>query len=168
MTNNTFSENRIKIPYAEYAVLAVIMFLHYSDFISIKIAGASPLIFIPLCVSVSMFYGTVQSIIFFGVAGVLADCFAGNTHIFNLSVMLITGIVLAVTVKYLFNNNIAAALTLTGIASGFYFSAKWIVFYLLPNVSSKMFALSRIFLPSFLYTVAFIFPIYLLKRKANK
>lgn len=159
-----FDEKKLRFPY--FAVIAgVIFFLfHYTGLISFKIGNASPFLFVPLVVAVAMYYGELTGLFYGLFAGLLIDTSASSSFCFNTVFLMLAGFIVGILAEFLFNVNFKASLALSIIVSFFYFGAKWIVFYFIPDVQGKIYFLLQYSLPSAFYTCAFIVPFFFAEK----
>lgn len=159
-----FSDKKYSFPVIECVLAVVLFILHYTSLIDITIYMASPFILLPLCISVAFFRGEVVGLIFSGVCGFACDAVAGQTSVYNTIAFVIIGFFAGVLAKNIFNKNLKGAFILSLCFSAGYFSFKWLIFYLIPDIEGKVYHLFWNIAPSILYTAVFIIPFFYLEK----
>ena len=125
-----------------------------------SIAGARPLLIIPMVVCIAMFVGPVGG----GAAGVagglLWDMFADRLLGFNALLLLCIGCAAGLLVRLLIRNNLLSALLLCAAALLLQGMADWFFTYVLMAEREPLFVLIHQILPNMLYSLVVSAPLY--------
>ncbi|MBE6728981.1 MAG: hypothetical protein E7568_01960 [Ruminococcaceae bacterium] len=159
-----FSEKKYAFPLIESILAFVIFLLHYTGLLDLTVYTASPFILLPLCIAIAVFRGELAGLIFGLVIGVACDACASSTTCFNSVTLMLTGFLVGILSKHIFNKNFKGTFALALLSCAVYFAAKWFIFYLLPDVQGKIYFLLYHSLTSAFYTTLFIIPFYYLEK----
>ncbi len=145
-------------------LFVVLLLFQYNSGISIKIAGANPLLPLALLFAVSMFVGELSAALIGLAVGVYMDGITATPVGFNAIILFLLALLVSLTVKYLFNNNIRSAIAVCLIATGIYFAFRWLLGFAFSGIDISLGYLTQFALPSTLYTSAFMIPFYYLEK----
>ena len=146
-------------------IFFALFILHYTDFISIKIANANPFIPLAFFVAICMFCSEISAFFSGLICGIVIDTSASTYIGFNSILFMIIGLIVAFTVHYLFNNNIRSCITLSLICTAVYFLMRWLFFHAFGiGFGNSVNYLLTITLPSIIYTFIFVIPFYYFER----
>ena len=146
-------------------IFAFLLLTHYTGPARLAVAGALPLLVLPMLCAFSMFHDEMVSAFTGLTIGILMDSVAARSVCFNAIMMFLISLAVSLITRLLFNNNIRAALALGIIGSLFYFLVRWAVFFAFyETAAGNMTYLTRFALPSAIYTAAFLVPFYYLQR----
>ena len=158
----TFAANRsVYIKRILLAVLVVFTAVaQHTDTALPRLFSVPPMLLVPVVVSIAMFERSTVGMIFGTMAGVLWD-FATVRGDGYFSVLLCAvGFLSGAAVTYLMRNNIYSALVLGGIATTVCNVGYWLIFIRGKGYEGALSVLFSYYLPSVLYTMAYVFVYY--------
>ncbi len=152
-----------------FLLFFILAFVHNTGFRPFSIGNANPFSVFALLIAFSMF-ATEWSSCFAGLfLGIFIDGASSNGSIFHTVIFFLAALFVSVTSRYLFNNNIKAAVVICLICSLFLFGTKWIIFYGFNlGVNESVTFLLKSALPSAVYTTVFILPFYYFEKALFK
>lgn len=151
--------------FAVIGIGAVLLYLLSSTgILTLEIKNATPLLLLPLIVSVAMAAREWVGLVFGGFCGIMLDITAAQSYFFNFLTLAVIGCACGLVCSYLVNNNFYSALLLSLSSSASYFIIHWLVFFLIPARSDSLVFLLNYSLPSAVYTSLFIVPFYFAVR----
>lgn len=153
----------------EFIIFAFLFLLHYSQALHISVIRANPITLIPFLVAFSFFNEEWVCAIVGMVVGIFMDSSSAKFSLFHTTVLMLIALFAALTVHYLFNNNLRSAIALSLLATLFYFLLRWLFFHAVSgSIEDSLFYLLYYALPSVVYTNLFIIPFYYLQKKFHK
>ena len=136
-------------------LMAGLFIIQYNGVFSISIGGANPMLTLSLCVAFSMFASELDSVLFGMFTGFLTDgAAAGTKGFFNTLTFMLIALAVALTVRYLFNNNYRSAIALGVICGAVYYLARFAFCVPKESIESGVGYLLSCSLPSVIYTAA--------------
>lgn len=129
-----------------------------------SVGGALPVLVLPFVVTVGVFERELAGAAFGLAAGLLMDLFSPHVGGFNAVSLMIIGCVCGLFVSYLLTVTLRSALLLFCGASVLYFTSQWLIYYVFKGYERPFYYLYQYQLPSFLYTLLFLIPIYYFVR----
>lgn len=152
-----------------FLLFLILAFAHNTGFRPFTIGGANPFSVFALLIAFSMF-ATEWSSCFAGLfLGIFMDSGSANGSIFYTILFFLSALFVAVASRYIFNNNLRAAIVICLICSILLFGTRWLIFYGLNIGAAESIAfLFKSALPSAVYTTVFIIPFYYFERAIFK
>ncbi len=148
-----------------FLLFFLLFILHYTDLLSLRIRGVSPLSLLPLLTAFAMFETLPAAAVSGLLVGICMDG-AADTLCFHAVFLLLAASLVSVLSNNLFNKNIRAAAVLTLFLSFSYFFLRWLLFYAFTaGMRDNLSYLLYFAFPSILYTELFILPFYFLYRR---
>lgn len=152
-----------------YAVVLILFYAAtYSGIFNFNIGNALPVPLLAAIVAVAFFYGPQKGFILGLITGIAADAVAANTVCFNTFCFAVLGLAAGLAVTYYFNSNLPSALLLSFVCSAVYYTAKWLIFFLIPQSGEPAKYLIFHALPSAIYTSLFIIPLFFIQKFIQK
>ncbi len=159
-----YSNKEKYVRYAIYAVLILIaMLLQSSNVAFPEIFGARAFLMIPLTIAISMHEREVPAAVFGAGAGVVWDSVSANEGFSTLLLMLL-GAICSILISHLMRNNIITAFVLGCGAVAIYELLYIFVNIILSGAGGAIRQMLTFYLPSFIYTAAFIPVFYYIVR----
>lgn len=153
----------------DFVILALSLMIHFNPLFTLKIYGANPMLPLGFLVAISIFSSELYAVMAGLLTGIFVDSVSSVSFGFNTCIFMFIGLTVAFIARYLFNNNIYAALSLAAISGFLYFVLRWFFFDAISHSASDSFAyLYKTALPSVVYTAVVSVLIYLLKKAINK
>lgn len=157
-----FADSRLI--YIRRALLAVLIvftavFQHIDGAVP-RLFGVPAMILIPLVVSVAMFERSMTGLFFGAFAGILWDFALVRGDGYFAVMLAAVGFFSGAAVTYVVRNNIYSALVLGGISVLFSNTGYWLLFIVRKGYEGAFGVLWSYYLPSALYTMAYIFLYY--------
>ena len=150
-------------------IFILLLCIQYNGVFNIKIAQASPLLFLALLVALCMFCSELTAAVSGVILGIFVDTVTSTLPGFNAILLPLLGLAIALIVRYLFNNNIFSAIALCAVCSTLYYLLRWIFgFAFSSSLAENLTYLLQTALPSVLYTTIFIIPFYYLEKALYK
>lgn len=148
----------------ELLLAAILYLLHYTDLIHISVFGAKPMILLPFLVAYAMHRDELNAAVAGLLTGFFADGAASGTSFLHTFFFFIICFAIALSLHYLFNNNLKTAVMLSVTSAIFYYFLRWICFFAFSGAENSIDYLMQYALPSVIYTSLFIVPFYFLQR----
>ncbi len=163
------SKKRHIVILIDFVLLALSLMIHFNPLFSLKIYGANPMLPLAFLVAISIFSSELYAVMAGLLTGIFVDSVSSVAFGFNTCLFILIGFLVAFTARYLFNNNVYAALALAAISGFMYFVLRWFFFDALSHSANDSFTyLYKFALPSVVYTAVVSVLIYLLKKLINK
>ncbi|MBQ8267208.1 MAG: hypothetical protein IJZ21_02360, partial [Clostridia bacterium] len=99
----------------------VLIFIQYNSVFSIKIMQANPILPISLLIPICMFCSEITAAISGLIVGIFMDSVAATPQGFNAVVLMLLGLVSALIIRHLFNNNVFSSIALCALCASVYF-----------------------------------------------
>lgn len=161
----TSRKNIFKLCLINALLFAVLIYIQYNGVFTLKIAQANPILPLALLVTICMFCSELTAAISGLIVGIFMDSVAATPQGFNAITLMILGLVAALIIRHLFNNNIFAAIALCALCATVYFLLRFIFCIAFSaNLSENLTYLMQTVFPSVLYTAVFAVPFYYLER----
>ncbi len=156
-----FKENREEyIKRAIYILLTVFTaILQNTDGLFPKIQNVPAMLLIPLVICISVFEKPVTGMLFGLLAGFCWDFYSGVFDGFYIILLTLAGYVCSMLINRYMRNNIVTATVFSLGISLFCSLLYWLLFILIPGTVGAALLVTKIYLPSALYTVA-LTPLY--------
>jgi rod shape-determining protein MreD len=148
-------------------LLIVFFTMRHSGLAPLSIGQATPLILLPLVVSISIFYGENVGLLTGFLTGAFMDSVSADSSCFNTLFMLICSAVCGMLSSGLLNRNLKAAICLSVGTSFAYFSLKYLIFFVFSGVSVDYSYFALYLVPSAVYTSLWILPFYFINKKLS-
>jgi rod shape-determining protein MreD len=148
-------------------LIFAVFILRYSGLATLKIGEATPILLIPLILSITIFYSDNIAFVSAILAGLLMDSCAANTSLYNTVFFTVAAAICSVLSNHVLNRNLKAAACLSvGLSFG-YFILYYLIFFIFAGkpVDYDYFILHLI--PSAVYTSVWIIPFYFLQKKLS-
>ncbi len=163
------TKNIFLLRFINTVIFAVFIFIQYNGVFSIKIFNANPFLPLALLVSVSMFCSELSACIAGLIAGIFIDSVAATPMGFNSIILFVLGLMVALIVRHLFNNNIWSAIALCFICTTLYFLIRFIATVAFSLTFAEILTyLIRTVFPSVFYTTVLIVPLYYFEKALYK
>ncbi len=164
-----YDDNKQKyILYAIYALIAVAVCLLQNSRVAFpEIFGARAFLLVPLCVAVSMHEREIPAALFGVFSGILWDLSSGNDG-FNAFVLMILSAVCSVLISHIMRKNIITAFVLSAGAVFIYDAVYVLGNIILSGAGAPWNALFTFYLPSAVYTLAFVPVLYYLVNQVQE
>ncbi|MBQ6714104.1 MAG: rod shape-determining protein MreD [Clostridia bacterium] len=161
----TKKSERIFAQGVNFLLFLILAFAHNTGFHPFSIATANPFAVFALLIAFSMF-ATEWSSCFAGIfLGIFMDSGSANGSIFYTVLFFISALFVTVASRYIFNNNLRAAIVMCLICSLLLFGTRWLIFYGLHlGAAESITFLFKSALPSAVYTTVFIVPFYYFEK----
>lgn len=159
------SKKKFVAIYVNLLLIFILHFLRASGLLSLAVFGVSPIILLPLVVSIAMFFGEWRGATAGFLVGLLMDSLSMGSSIFNSLCIMAIGLLCGIAANFYLNKNIKSAFALSASASFAYYFLKFLFLSIFVDgrVDGKLFA--DFLLPGVVYTSIFIIPFYFLERK---
>lgn len=158
-------KNIYKLRLINALLFAVLIFIQYNSVFSIKIAQASPMLPLALLITVCMFCSEITAAISGLIVGIFMDTASATPQGFNALTLLVLGLVAALIIRHLFNNNIFSSVALCALCSVVYYLLRWIFCLAFSaSLTENLTYLMQMAFPSVIYTAIFSIPFYYLER----
>lgn len=148
-------------------LLLLAFLLRYSG-ATLSIGNATPVLLLPITVSVSIFFGGNASLLSGIFAGVLMDSAAADTSCFNTVFFVLAATAGSMLSSRFLNRNLKAAVCLSVGVSFAYFFIKYLVFFAFRGVAVNYDYFILYLIPSVVYTAVWIIPFYFLQKKLSE
>lgn len=158
-------KKRFTITYLNLLLILLLFLLRASGLLTLKIGFISPIVLLPLVISISLFFGEWNGAAAGFLVGLLMDTTALGSSIFNSLCIMIIGLLSGIAANFYLNKNIKSALALSLGASFLYYLAKFFFIDILAEGKVDGHYFASFLLPSVFYTAVFIVPFYFLQRK---
>lgn len=122
-----------------------------------QINGVSPMVLVPLVVSIAMFEKSFTGMIFGAFAGILWDMFSVTADGYFSIMLAVIGFFCGVIITHVFRNNIVSALILSFGSTVICTLGYWLIFIVANSYTDPMYILQRYYLTGILYTMIFVF-----------
>ena len=154
--------------YLRFTALGIVMilmfFLQTVPGLLPEVGGALPVILLPFVVVTAMMEREVTGAIFGLAAGLLMDLFTANIGAFHAVSLMIIGCICGLFVSYLLTVSLRSALVLYGGSALLYFTAMWLIYYVLPGYERAGSHYISHYIPLMLYSAVFLIPLYFVIR----
>lgn len=162
------SRKRFTIIYINLFLILLLYILRVSGLLLLKIGNISPILLLPLVISIALFFGELNGAIAGFTVGLLMDTSTIGSSVFGCLCIMIIGFLCGIASKFYLNKNIKSALALSVSASFVYYLARFLCFGLFAGkgVDGQYFA--DFILPGAIYTSLFIIPFYFLQKKLKE
>lgn len=167
MKKSPFKKNKNLLTYISLGVLLFIIYLFQSVGAIPHIFGLIPAVTVIYTVVCASVCGEYIGCIIGLVGGLFCDAGAPNSYCFNLIVLTALGITCGLLSAHLFTKRFLSVLFLSAVSVTVYFILHWLIIQLILG-NDNMYYLIRYSLPSVLYSILFIFPIYPLVKIISK
>lgn len=159
------SKKRFTIIYVNLFLILFLYILRASGLLLLQIGNISPIILLPLVISIAMFFGELSGAVSGFVVGLLMDTTSVGSSVFGCLSIMIIGLLCGIAAKFYLNKNIKSALALSVVSSFIYYLVKFLCLGLFSGkgVDGQYFA--NFLLPAVFYTSVFIIPFYFLQKK---
>ncbi len=148
-------------------LLVVAFLLRYSGTSILEIGKATPLILLPLAISIAIFYSENVALVTGLLTGIFMDSVSAESSVYCTLFMVIGCAVCSVLSKRFFNRNLKAALCLSAGMSFLFFTLKYIIFFVFGGILVTFEYFIWYLIPSAIYTAAWILPFYFLNKKLS-
>ncbi len=149
-------------------LIFALFLLRFCGIATFQIGRATPMILIPVIISLSIFCGENASLLYAIFAGFLMDCAAGDTYCFNTVFMVIAATVCNLLSNRFLNRNLKAAVCLSATVSFGYFFLKYLVSFVFRGIPVHYDYFILYLIPSVVYTAVWIIPFYFLQKLLNR
>lgn len=161
----TSRKNIFKLRLINALLFAVLIYVQYNGVFTLKIAQANPMLPLALLVTVYMFCSELTAAISGLIVGIFMDSVAATPQGFNAIALMILGLISALIIRHLFNNNVFSSIALCALCTAVYFLLRFsFCFAFTASLTENLTYLMRTAFPSVLYTAAFAVPFYYLER----
>lgn len=158
-------KKRFVITYVNIVMVFLLFILRASGLLTLQIGSISPILLLPLVVSVSMFFGEWYGASVGFLSGLLMDSLSLGSSLFNTFCIMLIGLLCGIAANFYLNKNIKSALALSSAASFGYYLAKFLFLYVFKSGAAEGQLFAEFLLPSVIYTAIFIIPFYFLEKK---
>ena len=150
-------------------ILLLLLFfvIRYSGIAVLNIGQATPLILLPLALSISIFFGENAGLIAGFFTGAFMDSVSSESSCFNTIFMVVCCMVGGLLSSRFFNKNLKAAACLSVSAAFAYFVLKYLIFFAFQGISVDYSYFTLYLIPSAVYTSVWIIPFYFLNKKLS-
>ena len=163
----SISKSKLNL-YIRRAVTVLAIFLiamvQNTPYLSIPILGARPFFLIPLVVCISMFERDLWATFMGVLAGALWDVTLSWGDGFHAIFLMVVATAAGLLVNYLMRNNLYTAMLLSAVAIVLYAVLHWLIFVICRGVEGGAMLFVTFYLPSIVYTFAFVPLIYFIMR----
>lgn len=121
-----------------------------------QISGASPMILVPLVVSIAMFERSVTGMLYGAFAGILWDMFSVSADGYFSVTLAVIGFFSGAIITYIFRNNIISAFILSFGSTIICAVGYWLIFIVGNSYTDPMYILKNYYIPAILYTMVFV------------
>lgn len=126
---------------------------------------ANPMLPLALLIPICMFSSEITAAISGLIVGIFMDSVAATPQGFNAITLMILGLVAALIIRHLFNNNILSSVALCALCTTVYFLLRFIFcFAFSVSLTENLTYLMQTAFPSVLYTAVLTVPFYYLER----
>lgn len=147
--------------------LLIFIFLLRSCNLLFSIGDAVPMLLLPLCISISMFFGENATLLCFLFAGLLTDSVSAHSSFFNTLFFVIIGVLCGRLASRVLNRNLKSALCLCTAVAFLYFFSMYLIFFAFGGIHVNYDYFVTYLIPSAIYTALWIIPFYFLQKKLS-
>ena len=120
------SKKKFVAVYVNLLLIFILHFLRASGLLSLAIANVSPIVLLPLVVSIAMFFGEWSGAAAGFLVGLLMDSVSMGSSVFNSFCIMTIGLLCGVAANFYLNKNIKSAFALSVSASFAYYLFKFL------------------------------------------
>ena len=136
------------------------MIIQYNGTFTVRIGGANPMLPLCICLAFSMLSGEVTGVITSLFIGIVTDSAASTPAYFHTIVFMLFSLSVALTVRYVFNNNVRSAAVIGICDSLLYYLLRFLFCVPKNGAEDSVGYLMQYALPSVIYTSVLVIPIY--------
>ena len=161
----TSRKNIFKLRFINTLLFAILILIQYNGVFTLKIASANPMLPFALLITICMFCSELTAAISGLLVGIFIDTVAATPQGFNAVTFMILGLIAALIIRHLFNNNIFSAIALCALCTAAYYLLRFVFCIAFSsNLAENLTYLMQTVLPSVLYTSIFAVPFYYLEK----
>lgn len=159
-------KNIFKLRLINTLLFIVLLYIQYNGVFSLKIATASPMLVLSLLVTICMFCSEITAALSGLLLGIFIDTVASTPQGFNAVVFMILGLISALIIRHLFNNNLFSSVALCALCATAYYLTRWLCCIAFnANFTENLKYIMQTVFPSVLYTAIFAIPFYFIQKK---
>ncbi|MBR6743554.1 MAG: rod shape-determining protein MreD [Clostridia bacterium] len=162
------NKKRFTVTYVNILLILLLYILRASGLLLLKIGDISPILLLPLVVSISLFFGEWNGAAAGFLVGLLMDTTTLGSSVFSCLCFMLIGLTCGVAANFYLNKNIKSALALSVCASFAYYLFKFLFLSIIAGTGIDGQYFASFVLPSIAYTSIFIIPFYFLQKKLKE